>query len=125
MFPLRNAWLYVTLEVIESLIKERLPMKKSHILFTVFLALFAWNVSSFAHEEHCHKKGEDGKLVDWDEHKDEKSCEAAGGVWEHHHEHCHKAGADGKMADFPSAKNKKACAKAGGQWTDHGHEGLK
>lgn len=77
---------------------------------------------ALAHEEHCHIKGADGKLVDAPDVKDKKACQAKGGQWLHHHEHCHKAGADGKMADYPKAKTEKACTTAGGTWSDHGHE---
>lgn len=79
---------------------------------------------AWAHKEHCHVKGADGKLADEAGVKTQKACEARGGTWQHHHLHCHKAGADGKMADYAEAKDQKACEAAGGKWTDHGHEGL-
>jgi hypothetical protein len=97
-------------------------MQKRSYYLIVALASISLSSPLWAHREHCHKKGDDGKLIDMTAYKDEKSCEEAGGSWKHHHSHCHKTGADGKMIDFPEAKNEKACVKAGGTWSDHGHE---
>lgn len=77
-----------------------------------------------AHEEHCHKVGEGGRMVDVPEAKSRKACADRGGTWFHHHPHCHKIGDDGKLAEVPEAKTEKACKSLGGQWRDHGHEVL-
>jgi hypothetical protein len=87
------------------------------LLFTV-----AATTPALAHEAHCHKVGDDGKLVDAPDAKTKKECAAMKGVWEHHHAHCHKNSPDGKHKDLKSAKTPEACEKQGGTWTDHGHE---
>lgn len=84
------------------------------------LALSLGTASAFAHEQHCHAKGEDGKWTDLKDVKDEAGCKEKNGVWKHHHMHCHSA--DGKHTDIKEAKTEKACKKAKGEWSDHGHE---
>lgn len=92
-------------------------MKLRALLMALFLPVASW-----AHEDHCHVKGDDGKLADAKDAKDKKGCTAKGGTWFHHHTHCHAPGADGGIADVPAAKDEKSCAAKGGTWTDHGHD---
>lgn len=91
---------------------------------TFALALCLSGTSAFAHEEHCHLKGADGKLEDAKDVTTKKACTQKGGTWFHHHQHCHKAdtAGTGKMVDVKDAKDEKACTEKGGTWTDHGHD---
>lgn len=95
-----------------------------YLALALCLAFAVGSMPVFGHEEHCHKKDAAGKLTDWPDAKDKKSCEEKGGVWTHHHAHCHKSDASGKHVDLKDAKDEKACLASGGKWSDHGHEKL-
>ena len=75
-----------------------------------------------AHEDHCHVKGEDGKLADAADAKSKKDCATKGGTWFHHHTHCHTTAADGGITDLTGVKDEKGCAAKKGTWSDHGHD---
>lgn len=91
------------------------------IIGTVALYLVLGATPAWAHQEHCHTPGADGKLADAPDVKTKKACVAKGGTWFHHHQHCHKT-AEGKMVDIPGTKDQQACEAKGGTWNDHGHD---
>jgi hypothetical protein len=99
-------------------------MKRTGSALLAAVACAFFSIAAQAHEEHCHQKGSDGKLVDVKGVTTESACKAQGGEWRDHHAHCHKSTANGAHADY-AAKTEKECAAAGGKWEDHGHEKAK
>ena len=92
-------------------------MKTLLLAVTLLLPLAA-----LAHEDHCHVKGEDGKLADVSDAKTKKDCAAKSGTWFHHHAHCHGSDADGGLTDIKGVKDEKGCTAKKGTWSDHGHD---
>ena len=99
-------------------------MTKLFPMISVLSAALLSAAPALAHQQHCHRVGEGGKMVDVPEAKSRKACADRGGTWFHHHPHCHKIGDDGRQAEVPEAATEKACKGQGGQWRDHGHEVL-
>lgn len=92
-------------------------------LVTLFvLTAFTLGGLALAHEEHCHKKGKKGELIDLKRAKTEKDCRAEGGEWTHHHAHCHKKSAGGTLQDVEGVADEQTCVAKDGKWVDHGHK---